>query len=284
LKKSKILLASLIIISITFAIAPPVVPQVGTYEFHGSPGAVKVLRVRTVNNASLEDLFGAGWVGILEASFGKGCINVGAGLKSVVVSVNKSATLDLTLYGLGVANMTVYVTNTWNWTVGAFSATPHNLNVGVMSFYNPTTLSNFVNLFWWYASSFTLDVNVSVQNGAAYLTQLPTPVAQYLGAIIWEDQWENVGNTIVHNAKAGNYSFFLNLFQYQEDCTEIWTYDETYGAYLGYKILDNESNVIYEYSWEPPSGGISGYDLPIVIGIGSIGIISLIFIVMRKKR
>ena len=58
MKKSKILLTSIIIFSIIFAIAPPVVPQVGTYTFHGAPGAEKILRVRTVNNASLEDLFG----------------------------------------------------------------------------------------------------------------------------------------------------------------------------------------------------------------------------------
>ena len=96
MKKTKILLASLIIFSITFAITPSVIPQVGTYTFHGAPGNEKVLRVRTVNNASLTDLFGAGWDAILEGSFGEGCITVGAGSKSVVVSVNTSATFDLT--------------------------------------------------------------------------------------------------------------------------------------------------------------------------------------------
>jgi hypothetical protein len=282
MKKSKILLTSIIIFSITFAIAPPVVPQVGTYTFHGAPGNEKILRVRTVNNASLEDLFGAGWKDVLEASFGEGCIHVGAGLKSVVVAVNTTDKLDLSGIGLGMVNITTYTTHTWNWTVGAFSNEPHNKYINVSSLYDPAVLSEYIHIFWTF---WWLDVNVSVQNAAAYLSQLPTPVAQYLGAITWEDQWENVGNTIVHHAYAGNFSFFLNLFQYQEDCTEIWTYDETYGAYLGYKIVDNETNVIYEYSWEAPSGAaISGYHLPIVIGIASIGIVSLIFIVMKKKR
>ncbi|MFX1569339.1 MAG: hypothetical protein ACFFCV_13335 [Promethearchaeota archaeon] len=280
MKKSNILLTSIIIFSITFAIAPPVVPQVGTYTFLGAAGNEKILRVRTVNNASLEDLFGAGWKAILEGSFGEGCINVGAGLKSIVVSVNTSATYDLTAIGMNIENVTTYVTNTWNWTVGAFSNTPHNYNVSVMSFYDPTVLSEFIHIWWSFAF---LDVNVSVQNAAAFLTQLPIPVAQYLGAITWEDQWENVGNTVVHNALAGNVSF--SGFTYLEDCTEIWTYDETYGAYLGYKIVDNETNVIYEYNWEAPSGAaISGYDLPIVMGIASIGVVSLIFIAMKKKR
>lgn len=280
MKKTKILLASVIIFGITFAMAPPVIPQVGTYTFHGAPGNEKILRVRTVNNASLEDLFGAGWTGVLEGSFGDGCINVGAGLKSVVVSVNTSAILDLTAIGLAKEDMTTYVTNTWDWTIGAFSNTPHNYNVSVMSFYDPTILSEYIHIFWTF---YFLDVNVSVQNAALYLTQLPTPVAQYLGAIVWEDQWQNVGNTIVHNALAGNYSF--SGFQYLEDCTEIWTYDETYGAYIGYKILDNETNVIYEYNIElPGTPAISGYNLPIVIGIANIGIISLIFILMKKKR
>ncbi|MFW9828651.1 MAG: hypothetical protein ACFFEY_13750 [Candidatus Thorarchaeota archaeon] len=281
MKKAKFLIAFLVLLSITLAITPPVIPQVGTYTFHGAPGNQKILRVRTVDSSGLSDLFGTTWNTILQDSFGDGCTTVGAGLKSVVVSVNTSAELDLTLFGLGIVDIATYVTDTWNWTVGAFSAAPHNEDVGVSSFYNPNTLSSFITIFY----SFSLiDTNVSVQNAAIYLTQLPTDVGDYLGEIIWNDGWENVGNTIVHHALENEWSFFYS-FQYLENCTEIWTYDGTYGAYIGYKILDDTETVIYEYNIELPGlPGIPGFEFSIILGVSLLSIIGLIFVITRKKR
>jgi hypothetical protein len=281
MKRSKFLITFLVLLSITFAITSPVISQVGTYTFHGAAGNQKILRVRTVDSTGLAGVFGAAWNTILQDSFGDGCTTVGAGLKSVVVSVNTSAELDLTAFGLGIADMATYVTDTWNWTVGAFSAAPHNEDVTISSFYNPNTLSSFITIFYSFSM---IDTNVSVQNAAIYLTQLPTDVSDYLGEIIWNDGWDNVGNTIVHHAVENEFSFFFT-FQYLENCTEIWTYDETYGAYIGYKILDNTDTVIYEYNIELPSlPEIPGFEFSIILGVSLISVIGLIFVIMRKKR
>jgi hypothetical protein len=259
-----------------------VVPQVGTYTFHGAAGNQKILKVRTVNNESLEDLFGAGWVGVIE-SFGVGAANVGAEYKSVVNGVNFTGKYDATFYGLGVIDSTWYNTSNWFWTTGAFNNTPDSTNVIVNSFYDPADVVNYSNAFWdfWLATPY----NVSMHTIGIFLSQLPTPVAQYLGALVWEPKWENIGNTIVHHAVSGDWNVPLYTFQYLENCTEIWTYDETYGAFIGYKILNATNTVIYEFSIELPGAPeIPGYELPIIIGVTSLGIISLIFIIMKKKR
>lgn len=283
MKKTKVIVTFLIIFSITLAMTPQAIPQIGTYTFHGAAGNEKILKVRTVNNASLEDLFGAGWVSVIE-NFGPGAANVGARYKSLVNDVNFTGKLDTSLYflALGLLDVVIYNTSNWGWTTEAFNNTPDTIGVIVESFYDPSNFTTFINTF--YAVWFAMNTNVSMHSAPPYLTQLPTSVAQYLGALVWEPKWEGVGNTIVHNAEAGDWELFAS-FQYLEDCTEIWTYDTTYGAFIGYKIQDNETNTIYEFSIElPGSAEISGYELPIVIGVFSLGIISLIYIVMKQRR
>ena len=273
MKKLKVTLLAFVFLSITLSLTPAVVPQIGTYTFHGAPGDSKVLKVNTVNNASLNDLFGAGWVSILESFFLPGAANIGARKKSLVTAVNTSHKIN---YGpFGIYDGALYNTSNWDWTTGEFSATPDSIGDIVESFYDPTNLTYIINAFW--ASA------VTVQNAGYHLAQLPTPVAQYLGAIVWATKWQNVGNTVVHSADAGDWDFFFT-FQYQEDCTEIWTYDGTYGAWIGYKILDNETNTIYEFSIELSISEIPGFELSILLGI-SIGMtVVLVFVIMKKRK
>ncbi|KKL92953.1 hypothetical protein LCGC14_1879560, partial [marine sediment metagenome] len=120
--------------------------------------------------------------------------------------------------------------------------------------------------------------------------QLPTPVDQYLEEITWAPKWQNLGNIVVHNAEAGDLIIDFPLFPpvigfYLENCTETWTYDETYGAWIGYQIKDNETNIIYEFSIDLPStAAIPGFEIPILLSV-SMGItISLIYIIMKKKQ
>ncbi|MFX0145715.1 MAG: hypothetical protein ACFE9C_16740 [Candidatus Hodarchaeota archaeon] len=287
MKKTKILLASLVIISLSLAFTPTVIPQIGTYQFHGAPGQTKILKVRTVNNTALSDLFGADWDDILEEFFGTGCTTVGARFKSLVVAVNFSAKFDTGAIGLGlgVLDVATYVTNNWNWTTGAFSSTPDRPNVAVMSFYDPTELTAFVQAF--YLTYYFINVNVSLQTAGANLAQLPTSVAQYLGAIVWEDKWENFGNSVVHHAELGDFLInYLNLnaYPYFENCTETWTYSETYGAWIGYNIKDDADNIIYEFTFEAPGVAIPGYELIGIIGAFSLGVITLVYVVKKKKR
>ena len=88
MNKSKLMITFFIIFSITLTITPTAYSQVGTYTFHGAPGDQKILVVKTANNQSMEDLFGAGYVGVFEGLFGVGALQEGARKKSVVTSVD----------------------------------------------------------------------------------------------------------------------------------------------------------------------------------------------------
>lgn len=277
MKYSKYILSLLILVTIALSLTPAVTPQIGTYTFHGTEGNEKVLKVRTVNNASLTDLFGSNWTDVIQL-FGSGAQNVGARSKSLVTAVNLTAKYDISLWGLGIVDVAQYNTSNWDWTTGSFSATPDSTGDIVTSFYDPNNLTKFINTFYSFIPPY-IAFNVSVQNAGLYLAQLPTPVAQYLGAIVWMPQWQNVGNTVEHEAAINDY-LFGTTYQYLEACTEVWTYDATYGAWIGYKILDNTGAVIYEFSIELPTiPAIPGFELPILLGSATIGIIYII-----KKR
>jgi len=279
MKKTKIILLILMSISIAFSFVPTVTPQVGVYTFHGAAGNVKTLKVRTVNNASLEDLFGSSWVDVIEI-FGPGAANVGARKKSLVTSVNFSAIYDTVFFG--VYDVCTYNTSNWDWTTGTFNATPDSVEDKIISFYDPTNLTTYINAFYyfWFGTAY----NISTHTAGIYLAQLPTSVAQYLGAFVWYPKWGNAGNTIVHNPDAGDFAFGGG-FQYLEDCTETWTYDATYGAWIGYKIQDNETKKIYEFSIELPTAPeIPGFETPILLGVSMGMTVILIYAIMKKRK
>lgn len=275
MKKPKMMILFFLIFSITLAITPTAYSQVGTYTFHGAPGDQKILIVKTANNQGMEDLFGTGYVGVFEGLFGVGALQEGARKKSLVTAVD----FNFNLLGQEGVN---YTTDNWDWTLGEFGSTPDIAAFDVWGFYSPKNITWRTNLIW--------GKNTSVYNGALYFAQLPTPVDQYLEEITWAPKWQNLGNTIVHNAEAGDYILDFPLLppvfdQYLEDCTETWTYDETYGAWIGYQIKDNENNVIYEFSIDlPTTAAIPGYELPIVLGIFSIATIGLIVLIKNKKK
>jgi hypothetical protein len=279
MKKSKLVIVTLVILSIALAITPTAISQVGTYTFHGAANDQKILKVRTVNNASLEDLFGPSWVSVIEI-FGPGAANVGARKKSLVTGVNISAVFDTVFFG--VYDVCTYNTSNWDWTTETFSATPDSIGDIVTSFYDPTNLTTYINAF--YTFFYAIPYNISMHTAGGYLAQLPTSVAQYLGAFVWEPKWGNVGNTVVHSAEASDVAFFWG-HTYLEDCTETWTYDETYGAWIGYKIQDNATNTIYEFSIElPTAAAIPGFELPILLGVSISATIGLIYVIIKRKR
>jgi len=276
MKKSRYLLTIVLFISISFAIVPPAVPQKGTYQFHGAPGNQKILKVNIVNNASLEILWGENWTEVIEI-FGPGAANLGARKKSVVTAVD----FDAKYYGVyDVAN---YTTDNWKWNIGEFPETPDDLSgINVTSFYNPNNLSTFINAIYWGFS------NVTVQNAGLFLAQLPTPVDDYLAEITWNPRWEAVDNTAVHHGQVGDtvYSYYtMKAYVYLVNCTETWTYDTTYGAWIGYKVAVNDTT-IYQFSVELPSvlPGIPGFDTIILLGTTGFSAIGLIYLVMKKKK
>ena len=280
-------MVSLVVLSITLAITPPAISQVGTYTFHGAAGNTKVLKVRVADNSSLEDLFGVDYVADLEFFFGTGCLVVGAQKKSLVTAVNFNAKFNASaevfpVFGLPLIDITLYNTSNWDWTTGSFNATPDSVGDIIRSFYDPTNLTTYINAF--YTTYFLTPYNISTHTAGAYLAQLPTSVPQYLGALVWESGWENYDNTIRHTALVGSF-IFGTVIQYEEDCTETWTYDETYGAWIGYKIQDNETNTIYEFSIElPAAAAIPGFELPILLGVSISATIGLIYVIIKRKR
>ncbi|MFW9938801.1 MAG: hypothetical protein ACFFD5_14225 [Candidatus Thorarchaeota archaeon] len=274
MKKTKYILLFAIFLTISLSILPNVVPQSKYgYTFHGASGNEKTLKIKTVDSAGLTDLWGVNWTDVIE-NFGEGAENVGAKKKSLVTAVD----FDAVSYTFDAVN---YTTDNWKWTTGPIPAEPDDLtDLNVTSFYAPNNLTYLVNLL----TSFTS--NVTMHNAFLWLSQLPTPVAQYLGALVYEPRWGAVGNTIVHNAVYPlDYVYSWSAatyYQYLENCTETWIFDETYGAFIGYKLQDNESNVIYEFAWLAP--GIPGFELTIFLGITAISVIGLIYTMMRKKK
>ena len=275
MKKPKLMISFFLMLGMTLAITPPAYSQVGTYLFHGAPGDQKILIVKTANNQSMEDLFGPSYVGIFEDMFGVGSLQEGARKKSLVTAVEFHADVK------GQDGVD-YTTDNWEWTLREFGNTSDISDFVVQSFYDPKNITWRTNLIW--------GKDTSIYNGALYFAQLPTPVDQYLEEITWAPKWQNLGNTIVHNAETGDYIIDFPLLppvfdQYLEDCTETWTYDETYGAWIGYQIKDNENTIIYEFSIDLPStAAIPGYELPIVLGIFSIATIGLIVLMKKKKK
>ncbi|MFX1358341.1 MAG: hypothetical protein ACFFA8_13800 [Promethearchaeota archaeon] len=273
MKKVKYIILVALFLTIALSMTPTVVPQKGVYTFHGAAGNEKILKVKTVNSAALEDLWGVNWTDVIH-NFGVGAENLGAKKKSLVTAVDFDAKY------FGVFDAANYTTDNWKWTTGAIPADPDDLtDYNVTSLYDPTNVTYIVN-------HLSIPQNVSMHNAFLLLSQLPTPVAQYLGALVYEPRWGSIDNTIVHNAVYPLdyvYSFSAATFyQYLENCTETWIFDETYGAFIGYKLQDNESNVIYEYAWLAP--GIPGYELTILLGITTVSVIGLIYTMMKKKK
>ena len=275
MKKPKLMILFFLIFSITLAITPTAYSQVGTYTFHGAPGDQKILIVKTANNQSMEDLFGVDYVGVFEGLFGAGALQEGARRKSLVTAVDFN--FDL----LGEEGVS-YTTDNWVWTLGEFGTTPDIEGFDVWGFFSPRNITWRTNLIW--------SQDTSVYNGALYFSQLPTPVDQYLEEITWAPKWQKIDNTVVHNVEAGDLIIDFPLFPpiitfYLENCTETWTYDETNDDWLGYKLQDNEATTIYEFSIAiPTQAGIPGFELPVLVGVIAMCVLSIIYVSKKKKK
>jgi hypothetical protein len=271
MKKAKFIVLIALFLTIALSLTPTVVPQKGVYTFHGAAGNEKTLKVKTVDSAALEDLWGVNWTDVIH-NFGVGAENLGAKKKSLVTAVDLDAKF-------GIFDAVNYTTDNWKWTTGAIPKNPDDLtDYNVTSLYDPTNLTFYIN--------FIVSQNVTMHNAFLWLSQLPTPVAQYLGALVYEPRWGAEGETIFHNALGGiDYVFSWSAYTYYpylEDCKETWIFDETYGSFIGYKLEDNESSVIYEFAWLAP--GIPGYEFTIFLGITTVSVIGLIYTMMRKRK
>lgn len=268
-----------------FSMNPMVYGQ-SSYTFAGSPGNVKILKVTTVDETGLVAIFGSGWSDTLELAFGTGCNVTGARSKSVVTIVNKTQYYN---FGLGLMEMCNITVDYWLWTTAAFTTNPDFDELSLYFLKEPKNLTDIVNLYTLTYLGF--EYNVTVPFSMGFLGQLPIQGATFLSELDWEDDWSSNGFKITHEGSNGYiiyqwYAFipgFVPIGMMYEDCTEIWTYDSTYGAFIGYKLLNSESSVVYEFTIELETQ-IPGFELTVLLSITAVTIVCLVYVLMKKKR
>lgn len=287
MKKAKYLLVFFIALGLV-AMSPIVIGQT-TYTYAGSAGNVKILKVTTVDETGLTAIFGPTWSATLQYAFGVGCNVTGARSKSVVTDVDTSLTQNFGLGAMDAVNITV---DYWLWTTEAFNdSEPDYDELSLYFLKHPKNLTALVNFYtnFYLATAY----NVTVPFSMGFLGQLPTQGSSFLSELDWEDDWTTDGFTITHEATTGYviYLFvgglvgFIPIGMMLQDCTEIWTYDSTYGAFIGYELKDDEGSTVYKFQIElAPTEEIPGYELITIIGITGITSISLIYVVMKKKK
>ncbi len=276
-----------ILIALGLLTMSPIVYGQTTYTYAGSPGNVKILKVTTVDEPGLTNIFGSGWSDTLEAAFGVGCNVTGARSKSYVTAVNKSQYLNFGLGLMEVANITV---DYWLWTTEAFNANPDYDELSLYFLKHPKNLTALTN---FYTNFYLLTAyNVTVPFALGFLGQLPEQGSAFLSALDWEDDWSSVGFQIIHDATAGYVVYlylagigFIPIGSMLQDCTETWTYDSTYGAFIGYKLVNSTGTTVYEFKIElSTEAAIPGFELTIILGISGFTCVTIIYIVIKKKE
>lgn len=277
----------IILIALGLLSMSPIVYGQTTYTYAGSPGNVKILKVMTVDETGLTNIFGSGWSDTLQSAFGSGCNVTGARSKSVVTAVNKSQYLDFGLGLMEVANITV---DYWLWTTEAFNDTNPDFDELALYFLkhpkNLTALTNF------YTNFYLTTYNVTVPFSLGFLGQLPEQGSAFLAELDWEDDWRSEGFQVIHDATAGYIVYlyiagfgFIPIGSMLQDCTETWTYDSTYGAFIGYKLVNSTGTTVYEFEIEfATEAAIPGFELTIILGISGFTSVTIIYIVIKKKE
>ncbi len=238
-----------------------------TYTCAGSVGAEAIWRVKTVHEGSLTAIFGASWKTSIQNSFGPGSQELGARLKTKVTHINSSQNV----IGFETCNIT---SDLWTWTTKSFGPTPNVTGVPTYILLHPKNLTFYCQFYSGYTK------NVSEAFAYPFLNALPIPAATYLSELIWDNDYVISGTTVTHNLVAP----YVGLVLYLVNCTETWRYSSSYGTFLGYKLVHNNGTTAYETVLETPSAAIPGFELSIVIGASMGIVISLIFVVMKKKR
>lgn len=273
-----ILVFSLILMS------PLTLAQDTGYECAATEGGTKVLKVDTVDEDGLEDMFGSDWETVLQNSFGDGAHQQGARQKSTVTDVVTDAELDVSGLGLGTFPVCNVTTDAWDWTTGEFSDDPDQEDFVVTVMLDPDnltayvqTLSAVINIF---SPAYPVH-NVSMHNFAVqFLLQLPIPAADYLDALVWEEGWTVDGLKVSYEHEAG-YTSLLGT-PYLAAGKETWEYDGQFGAFIGYTLEDDEGNVIYAYSLDI-GALIPGFEVTFLMGSMIAGILGVIYIYKKRQ-
>lgn len=287
MKKLKYLMICAIFFMI-FAFNPIVNAQYPTYQCAATLGGEKILKVTKVDPDGLTTTMGSTWSDKLQASFGVGCNVTGARNKAVIIGVYPNETVNL---GAGDMNAFIVETEYWLWTSESFDPTPDVAAINVTTLYDPTDLQALCALGYWLPGPiFVPGTNVSMYTiwqdpftfqyhaAADYLTQLPVEAADYLAEMIWVENWTVDGLKVKYEGPPDGITFI-------NDYSATWEYDSVYGAFIRYTMQDNESNVIYEFKIQLPEKGlITGIQIPLLLGVSLASIITVIYIIMKKKK
>jgi hypothetical protein len=283
MKKSSYVLIGFILITIMLS-GSFVSVRGTTYSCTGVVDAEATWKIKTVNNGTLAAIFGPTWQTTIENSFGPGASAVGAKMKTKVTYVNSSYIFDPSTVPpylvMAPVDACIILSNVWWWTTDPFEDTPDLNNSGTIIFMHPENLTTYCQIF---GATFTVFAgNVSERNAFPYLNAIPIPAEDYLDELLWDNDYVIQGTTVNHIVTAPYIGFFGI---YGVNCTESWRYSKSYGTFLGYKLVHNNGTTAYETALVTPSAGfeIPGFELPIFLGISFSAIVSIIYIIMRKR-
>jgi hypothetical protein len=277
MKKSKYFLIGFVFFSvITFNLN--VRAQYPTYQVGVKKGSEVIWEVISFDPSGLEEVLGPAYVTKGNIRFGVGWNQLGAKSKWEVVNILTNVSID---YGLGYMYGFQIYTEQWPWTTAGFDS--------VVSF--PDSYYTIYDPHDVQALSASNGRDVSIFDSWAggtvpvidHFYFLPIPANSYLAELNWSS-----GHTVdeyiltVENAIPP-----LDPTWFLTDYTINYTFHSNSGAFIGYRLLNNESSIIYEIEaeYKVPSEEevISGYNLPFIIGITSLAVVSLIYIIMKKK-
>jgi len=248
-----------------------------TYSCAGTVGAEATWKVKTVHAGALNDIFGAGWQTTIEFTFGSGSSEAGAKMKTKVTDVNSSYLYNP---GIGLIDVCLILVDWWYWTTEPFVETPNVTNSPSYIFMHPENLTTYCQYLGGIITAFA--GNVSERNAAPYLNAIPISADTYLSELLWDNDYVIQGTTVTHNVKAVYLGWYGN---YYVNCVETWRYSKSYGTFLGYKLVHNNGTTAYETILETPAGEvIPGFELSFVLGVSMAIMISLIYVVMKKKK
>ncbi|MFX1322643.1 MAG: hypothetical protein ACFFAQ_13485 [Promethearchaeota archaeon] len=282
MKKISYALIGFILVSIMLSV-PIASAQGTTYYCTGVVDAEATWKVKTVNNGTLEAIFGPTWVTTIENSFGTGASVVGAKMKTKVTYVNSSYIFDPTTVPpylvMAPVDACIILADVWWWTTSPFGDTPDLYSSATIIFMHPENLTTYCQIL---GATYTVyEGNVSERNAFPYLNGLPYNPEDYLSELLWDNDYVIQGTTVTHTITG----FYIGFFGvYGIDCTETWRYSSSYGTFLGYKLVHNNGTVAYETALVTPSAEeIPGFEL-LVLTATSIGtIICVIYVIMKKK-
>jgi len=259
MKKSKYFLIGLVLLSI-IAFNLSVRAQYPTYQAGVKKGSEVIWEVITVDPTGLEEVLGPNYVTKGNTQFGVGWNQLGAKTKWEVQNILSNTSID---YGLGYMYTFQIYTKQWPWTTTGFeSVTP--VSEAYYTFYDPQDVQalsadngrNVTILDFWMGGTVSI---------ISHFYFLPIPADGYLAELIWSS-----GHTInefiltVENAIPPlDPTWFLTNY------TMTFTSDSVSGAYIGCRLQDNESSVIYEveaeYKVPSEEPEIFGYSFPFLL-------------------